>query len=63
MYVGIEHVLSATKQKLVSEREAARRVGDYGLSDGLRKQILAKGFVLEDTPGGTKVVPREYRPM
>jgi cysteinyl-tRNA synthetase len=47
--------------KLVEDREKARREGDYALSDKLRDEVKAKGFVVEDVDGGPKVVPTERR--
>ncbi|MCL4449422.1 MAG: cysteine--tRNA ligase [Actinobacteria bacterium] len=41
--------------KLVNSRDQARLAGNYALADSLRKQLLAKGWVAEDTPVGTKL--------
>ena len=43
--------------KLVQAREAARKDKDYGAADRLRDEVLALGFVIEDTREGPKVVP------
>ena len=45
--------------KLVLERDKVRNKGDFNESDRLRKEIESKGFVLEDTPGGTKIKPKK----
>jgi cysteinyl-tRNA synthetase len=42
---------------LVQAREAARKDKDYGAADRLRDEVLALGFVIEDTREGPKVVP------
>ena len=42
---------------LVEEREAARKAKDYGAADRLRDEVLSKGFIIEDTREGPKVVP------
>ena len=38
-------------------REAARKDKDYGAADRLRDEVLAQGFVIEDTREGPKVLP------
>ena len=42
---------------LVEAREAARKDKDYEAADRLRDEVLGKGFVIEDTREGPKVVP------
>jgi cysteinyl-tRNA synthetase len=37
----------------MAEREAARRVKDFKKADKIRKELAAKGIVLEDLPDGT----------
>jgi cysteinyl-tRNA synthetase len=39
--------------RLIREREQARANRDWATADTLRKQLLAMGIVVEDTPGGT----------
>jgi len=41
--------------KLVEQREEARKKKDFKLSDKIRTEIKAKGFVVEDTPEGPRV--------
>jgi len=48
-------------QKLVDDRETARKAGDYATSDKLRDEVQKRGFVLEDLPKGVKVVPEGRR--
>jgi cysteinyl-tRNA synthetase len=37
----------------ISQRAAAKTAKDFALADGIRKELLAQGIVLKDTPGGT----------
>jgi len=46
---------------LVARREAARRDRDFAVADGLRHDIAAAGFRLEDTPAGTRLFPLSSR--
>lgn len=46
--------LPAELEELIKEREAARRGKDWKKSDELRKELLEKGVLIEDTPQGTK---------
>jgi cysteinyl-tRNA synthetase len=41
--------------QLVREREEARREKDFARSDALREEIEKAGYLIEDTPQGTKV--------
>ena len=47
-------------QRMVSERTAARKAGDFRLADRIRDELAGHGIVLEDSAGGTrwKVVPQ-----
>jgi len=47
--------LSDDVQQLVDRRTAARKAKDWKLSDTLRDEIKALGYILEDTPQGQKV--------
>ena len=38
--------------RMIQEREAARKAGDFKKSDEIRKQLKEKGIVLEDSKGG-----------
>ncbi|MBU1198562.1 MAG: cysteine--tRNA ligase [Nanoarchaeota archaeon] len=42
-------------QDLIDKREEARKNKDFALSDTLRDEIKAKGFVVEDTKEGPKI--------
>ncbi|HYP90498.1 MAG TPA: hypothetical protein VEQ59_20140, partial [Polyangiaceae bacterium] len=39
--------------ELVARRDAARNARDFALSDALRAELLSRGVVLEDAPGGS----------
>jgi len=39
--------------RLIRERDQARANRDWATADSLRKQLLAMGIVVEDTPAGT----------
>jgi cysteinyl-tRNA synthetase len=40
---------------LLQQRERARLAKDFCLSDSLRKEILSKGYLIEDTPTGPRL--------
>jgi len=40
--------------RLIEERNAARKTKNFTRSDEIRDSLLARGIVLEDTPQGTK---------
>lgn len=42
-------------QKLVDERQAARKAKDFKRADEIRDQLKAQGIILEDTPQGVKI--------
>jgi cysteinyl-tRNA synthetase len=41
-------------ERLVAEREAARKARDFGRADALRKELAGRGVELEDTPAGPR---------
>jgi cysteinyl-tRNA synthetase len=43
---------------LAQERVALRKAKEYARADALREQILALGFIVEDTPQGPRVKPK-----
>ena len=49
-----EDVLEPRLQELLRMRDDARKKKDFAESDRLRKELLAAGVVVEDTPGGTR---------
>jgi cysteinyl-tRNA synthetase len=44
--------------ELVAEREAARTAKDFAASDELRDRIAERGWVVQDTPAGSVLVPK-----
>jgi cysteinyl-tRNA synthetase len=44
--------------ELCNLREQARQRKDWGEADRLRRQILERGYVVEDTPQGPRLLPR-----
>jgi cysteinyl-tRNA synthetase len=42
-------------QLLLQQREEARQKKNYSLSDQLRKEIVERGYVIEDTPSGARL--------
>jgi cysteinyl-tRNA synthetase len=53
---GLDAVLVREEEwveESIAEREAARRVKDFHKADKIRKELAAKGIVLEDKPDGT----------
>lgn len=47
---------------MIEERLQARRSKDFGRADAIRKELLERGVVLEDTPGGTRWKIRAANP-
>ena len=47
-------LLDADIEKLIEQRQAARKEKNFALADEIRNELLAKGIVLEDTREGVK---------
>ncbi len=47
--------LDAATEALVTRRDRARGGGDWATADAARDELVAKGWVVEDTPTGTRV--------
>lgn len=45
--------ITEEQKKLITEREAARKAGDFKLADEIRKELEAAGISLEDSARGT----------
>ena len=41
-------------EKLIEERQAARKAKNFARADAIRNELLEKGIVLEDTREGVK---------
>ena len=49
-----EEMLDGDIEKLIEERQAARKARDFARADAIRGELLEKGIVLEDTREGVK---------
>jgi len=49
-----DDALDSSVEKLIDARNAARRTRNFSESDRIRDELLGKGIILEDTPGGTR---------
>lgn len=49
-----EESLDAEIEKMIAERQAARKTRDFKRADEIRDQLLAQGIILEDTREGVK---------
>lgn len=49
-----KEMLAADIEKLIEERQAARKAKDFARADAIRDDLLAKGIILEDTREGVK---------
>ncbi len=46
-------------QRALEQREEARKKKDFSLADSLRDYIYEKGYVIDDTPQGLRLKPRD----
>lgn len=49
-----EESLDDEIERLIQERQAARKARDFKKADSIRDQLLAQGIILEDTREGVK---------
>lgn len=49
-----EKILDADIEKLIEERQAARKAKDFARADAIRDELLEKGIVLKDTREGVQ---------
>ena len=49
-----EEILDEENEKLIEERQAARKNKDFARADEIRDQLLEQGIVLKDTREGVK---------
>ncbi len=52
---GVEEAIPADVADLVARRDQARADRDFAAADALRDELVAMGWVVEDTASGTKV--------
>src|SRR5260370_37508346 len=46
---------AAEAAEIAKRRDAARAAHDYAEADRLRDELQARGWIVEDTPGGTQI--------
>ena len=49
-----EEMLAEDIEKLIEERQAARKAKDFARADAIRDELLAKGILLKDTREGVQ---------
>ena len=49
--------VSAEARALATQRDQARAAKEWARADQLRDQLVALGYVVEDTPAGTQIRP------
>ena len=49
-----EEMLDAEIEKLIEERQAARKAKDFARADAIRDELLEKGIILKDTREGVQ---------
>ncbi len=49
-----EDILAEDIERMIEERQAARKAKDFARADAIRDELLAKGIILEDTREGVK---------
>lgn len=49
-----EDILDEEIEKLIEERQAARKAKDFARADAIRDELLEKGIILKDTREGVQ---------
>ena len=49
-----EEILDEEIEKLIEERQAARKAKDFARADAIRDELLEKGIILKDTREGVQ---------
>ena len=49
-----EEMLAEDIEKMIEERQAARKAKDFAKADAIRDELLSRGIILEDTREGVK---------
>ncbi len=49
-----EEILAEDIEKLIEERQAARKAKDFARADAIRDELLEKGIILKDTREGVQ---------
>ena len=59
--IGMETILAKTEEipsseieRLIKERDEARKMRDFARADSIRNELADRGIILEDTPFGTR---------
>jgi cysteinyl-tRNA synthetase len=52
---GTDASLDDAATALAASRDDARAMGDFAAADRLRDELVERGYVVEDTPGGTRI--------
>ena len=54
VYPRRDEALDMSVEKMIDARNAARKSRNFAESDRIRDELLSRGIILEDTPGGTR---------
>ena len=49
-----EELLDSDIEKLIEERQTARKAKDFARADAIRDELLSKGIILKDTREGVQ---------
>jgi cysteinyl-tRNA synthetase len=54
IFAKTEEIPSSEIERLIKERDEARKMRDFARADSIRNELADKGIILEDTPFGTR---------